>query len=435
NLTMCSTDNGNYEVYYNYRARNADEIDVSEGAKVEVLGDCKNGMLLCSVDGKVGKVPKLVTTEKYKYKPIKSNELVFGAPLGSGATENVYESTHIVNGKSKAIAFKRQKNKDEAELEAAHFATFRHTNIVELYGICVDGPTVGLALELCEGGTLTKLLSDLKNTAISTAIIIDWARQICAAMEFIAMNTIHRDLITDNVLVLEKPCLCVLNNPAKEISRMTIYAEGTMANGVCSEESCKGTAIDRLTMKVTDFGLTRESTYTSSKMYAVGTTGWMAPEVFNSRAYSEFSDVWSFGVLLWVLVSRERPYMEFANRAIIDHHVSTGELKLKIAGGFPDILATTIQKCLVMDAQNRPTFRLIRKALIAHIEDCPADDFIVVKKKQIDKNLLQEISEAEFFANLDRERREKEAKARSEETDAPTDISETNGSGMDTSFL
>ena len=58
--------------------------------------------------------------------------------------------------------------------------------------------------------------------------------------------------------------------------------------------------------KITDFGWAR---FLSTQMTGkIGTFSWMAPEVITSKEYSEKADVYSFGIILWELSSRKRPY-------------------------------------------------------------------------------------------------------------------------------
>ena len=60
-------------------------------------------------------------------------------------------------------------------------------------------------------------------------------------------------------------------------------------------------------MKVADFGLSRAQSLTT--MTAAGTPQWSAPEVIRQDYYTEKADVFSFGVIIFELLSREIPYM------------------------------------------------------------------------------------------------------------------------------
>ncbi|GMT35405.1 hypothetical protein PFISCL1PPCAC_26702, partial [Pristionchus fissidentatus] len=204
-------------------------------------------------------------------------------------------------------------------------------------------------------------------------------------------------------------------NQATLLNRENIYSHSNMqTNGIC--DGCNGTALDRLKMKVTDFGLTRESEYVSNKKHARGTPGWISPEVFKHLKYSEKSDVWSFGVLLWVLVSREMPHK---NVEFVDFKVSSGNLKLKTTEEFPAPLSDIIEKCFDMDPEIRPDFRGIRKMLDPYMEELHRkareeneDEFIDVKKLKTnlngDNSEISSSSMQDCLAELDCELRGKE---------------------------
>lgn len=63
---------------------------------------------------------------------------------------------------------------------------------------------------------------------------------------------------------------------------------------------------DAFRTKLADFGWTRTlANYMTSK---IGTYQWMAPEVISGQVYTEKADVFSFGIILWEIASREPPY-------------------------------------------------------------------------------------------------------------------------------
>lgn len=61
-------------------------------------------------------------------------------------------------------------------------------------------------------------------------------------------------------------------------------------------------------IKISDFGTSRTWNGVSEKMTFAGTVAWMAPEAIQELACSEKVDIWSFGVVLWELLTCEVPY-------------------------------------------------------------------------------------------------------------------------------
>lgn len=66
------------------------------------------------------------------------------------------------------------------------------------------------------------------------------------------------------------------------------------------------------TIKVCDFGLSRskKNTYLSAKEGAAGTPEWMAPEVLRNEPSNEKCDVYSFGVIMYELVTGQEPWID-----------------------------------------------------------------------------------------------------------------------------
>jgi serine/threonine protein kinase len=65
---------------------------------------------------------------------------------------------------------------------------------------------------------------------------------------------------------------------------------------------------EELTVKIGDFGLSKQKCLHNPFSGRVGTTHWMAPEVLRSEIYTDASDVYSFGALLWEMLTCEIPY-------------------------------------------------------------------------------------------------------------------------------
>tara|TARA_B110000971_G_C19789728_1_gene399201 strand:+ start:377 stop:676 length:300 start_codon:yes stop_codon:yes gene_type:complete len=95
----------------------------------------------------------------------------------------------------------------------------------------------------------------------------------------------------------------------------------------------------------------------------------MAPEVLSSQRYDESADVFSFGVCMWEMLTRECPF-EGNNGIQCAMQVLNGarvEVPGWCRGGAP-WLATLIEKCLSTDGKLRPTFEQISKAVAGSLE-------------------------------------------------------------------
>ncbi|NWW94799.1 M3K21 kinase, partial [Rhynochetos jubatus] len=131
------------------------------------------------------------------------------------------------------------------------------------------------------------------------------------------------------------------------------------------------------TLKITDFGLAREW-HRTTKMSAAGTYAWMAPEVIKSSMFSKGSDIWSYGVLLWELLTGEVPYRGIDGLAVA-YGVAVNKLTLPIPSTCPEPFAKLMKECWEQDPHIRPSFALILEQLTAIegavMTEMPQDSF------------------------------------------------------------
>ncbi|VEU39814.1 unnamed protein product [Pseudo-nitzschia multistriata] len=118
------------------------------------------------------------------------------------------------------------------------------------------------------------------------------------------------------------------------------------------------------TTKVCDFGLSRLKAQARSMTANCGTVQWMAPEVLANRSYDERADVYSFGIIVWELLSRECPYegMTAIQCALA---VLNRDKRPEIPKWCPPGLHALIKSCTKKDPSERPSFAEIIAALDA----------------------------------------------------------------------
>jgi serine/threonine protein kinase len=116
------------------------------------------------------------------------------------------------------------------------------------------------------------------------------------------------------------------------------------------------------TPKVCDFGLSRLKAKDRSMTGNCGTVQWMAPEVLANQSYNEKADVYSYGIILWELLTRECPYedmtaIQCALAVLNRNH------RPEIPRWCPPPLQVLIRSCLKKDPDERPSFTEILQTL------------------------------------------------------------------------
>ncbi|XP_044726843.1 mitogen-activated protein kinase kinase kinase 11-like [Chrysoperla carnea] len=343
---------------YDYTANGEDELSLRKGQVVEVLSkDAKisgdEGWWTGKIGDKVGIFPANFVGEDdpintthvnsvigdIQPQEIDFKELELGEVIGVGGFGKVYRG--VWNDHEVAVKAVRQDSEEDVSVtldnvlkEAKLFGLLKHENIVALEGVCLQWPHLCLVLEYARGGSLNRVLAGRK---IRPDVLVDWAIQIARGMLYLhsgaPISLIHRDLKSSNVLI---------------------------------SEAIENDDLQYKTLKITDFGLARE-VYKTTRMSQAGTYAWMAPEVIKQSLFSRASDVWSYGVLLWELLTGETPYRGIATLAVA-YGVAVNKLTLPIPSTCPQTWKKLMEACWESDPHQRPTFEEILKALdgIAH---------------------------------------------------------------------
>lgn len=188
-------------------------------------------------------------------------------------------------------------------------------NLVQLYGVCYDQP-YSLVMELFNQGNLYNLL---KRTST-----LNWEQKEKIATDIaVGLNFLHRHQIIH-----------------RDIKSMNVLIK------------------DDLTAKISDYGLAKLKHHTMSSTAAksaVGIMPWMAPELFKKKpSYSEASDVYSYGLVLWEMATHKVPYSDCENPGILINEILNGEPE-EFPEATPPTFAKLINECRRKNPPERPT--------------------------------------------------------------------------------
>ncbi|XP_041714916.1 mitogen-activated protein kinase kinase kinase 21 [Coregonus clupeaformis] len=389
---------------FDYGSTGEDELSLRRGDVVEVLskdaaisGD--EGWWTGKINHRVGIFPaNYVTCQPAIYRlpdgstvgvrerpstpvQIDFSELVLEEIIGVGGFGKVYRGAW----KDQEVAVKAARQDPDEDItatsdgvkqEAKLFSMLQHPNIIKLEGVCLEEPNLCLVMEYARGGTLNRALTGRR---IPPHILVNWAVQIARGMHYLheeaVVPIIHRDLKSCNILLLEK---------------------------------IENDDIGRKTLKITDFGLAREW-HNTTEMSAAGTYSWMAPEVIKSSLFSKGSDVWSYGVLLWELLTGEVPYRGIDGLAVA-YGVAVNKLTLPIPSTCPEPFAKLMEECWEQDPHIRPSFASILEQLTA------IEEAVMATMPQDSFHSMQEDWRVEIQEMFDELRtKEKELRSREEE--------------------
>jgi len=282
---------------------------------------------------------KLFTSSLHQLSLIPLTEITMGRTLGTGGFGTVYvgkwkrmevaiKQLHFSGVHSKGLI-----NNFIDEMEV--MSSIMHPKVVTIYGLAMGkSGELNLVMEFARGGSLFTHLQ--QSQPVSDTFQVRIALDIAYGLQYLHAQLppiLHRDIKSENVLL------------------------GKGSN-------------DELHAKLTDFGLSKvkaamqNSPADKGGKEAAGTLPWMAPELFSGKAYTKSADIYSFGMVLWEMVTGKIPFearvkaMVGLDRAV----VKEGFKKLKLSGkkeiipeDTPKELVTIIRDCWAVKPQKRPS--------------------------------------------------------------------------------
>ncbi|KAM9351157.1 raf-1 proto-oncogene, serine/threonine kinase a isoform 2-T3 [Symphorus nematophorus] len=266
------------------------------------------------------------------YWEIEASEVYLHSRIGSGSFGTVYKGKWHGD-----VAVKILKVTDPTpeqfqafRNEVAVLRKTRHVNILLFMGYMTKD-NLAIVTQWCEGSSLYKHIHVLE-TNFKIIQLIDIARQTAQGMDYLhAKNIIHRDMKSNNIFLHEG-----------------------------------------LTVKIGDFGLATVKARWSGSHQVEQPSGsilWMAPEVIrmqDNNPYSFQSDVYSYGIVLFELMTGELPYSQIANRDQIIFMVGRGYLSpdlSKLYKNCPKAMKRLVADCIKKSKDERPLFPQILSSI------------------------------------------------------------------------
>ncbi len=235
--------------------------------------------------------------------------------LGKGAMGLVYKATDPNIGRAVALktmrldvhGIEQEEMLRRFKNEARSAGVLNHPNIVTIYDAGEDQGLFYIAMEYIEGHTLAEVLQQHRVLPVEQVISI--TRNICAGLDFAhTKGIIHRDIKPANIM---------------------ITPEGAA--------------------KIMDFGIAKVSGSLTSTGQVLGTPNYMSPEQVKGRQLDGRSDLFSLGVMLYEMLTGEKPFMGQGVTTIIykivnENPIPPRDLDLTIHPGLSAVVTRTLSK-------------------------------------------------------------------------------------------
>ena len=242
--------------------------------------------------------------------------------VGEGTLSKVYEAQNRITDLKRALKIIKKTqnniiNEEEINNEINILKAIDHPNILKTYEFFSNNESYNIIMEYCKGG---QLYTEIENNAPFDETYSAYVMyQIFSAINYAHnMNIIHRDLKPENILIVNR-------------NKKNNYPN----------------------IKVGDFGMIKLLPKNTKQNKIIRSLFYVAPEVFKNN-YNEKCDIWSCGVIMYTLLSNNKPF-DGKNEDEIISKIEKGEFDLKSQpfDKISDNAKDLIQKLLIMDTEKR----------------------------------------------------------------------------------
>lgn len=267
------------------------------------------------------------------------SELYIGNKFASGKHSRIYRGVY----KQKDVAIKLisqpEEDGDLAALlekqftsEVALLLRLKHPNIITFIGACKKPPVFCIITEYLAGGSLRKFLHQQVPYSLPLNLVLKLALDIAHGMEYLhAQGILHRDLKSENLLLDED-----------------------------------------MHVKVADFGISCLESQCGSAKGFTGTYRWMAPEMIKEKHHTKKVDIYSFGIVLWELLTALIPFDNMTPEQAAFAVCQKNE-RPPLPSTCPLAFRHLINRCWSPNPNNRPHFEEIVSVLERYAESLEKD--------------------------------------------------------------
>ncbi|VFQ73424.1 unnamed protein product [Cuscuta campestris] len=267
------------------------------------------------------------------------SELYIGNKFASGRHSRIYRG--IYKQRDVAIKLISQPEEDgdlasflekQFSSEVALLLRLRHPNIITFVAACKKPPVFCIITEYVPGGSLRKYLHQQEPYSVPFGLVLKLALDIARGMQYLhALGILHRDLKSENLLLDDDMCV-----------------------------------------KVADFGISCLESQCGSAKGFTGTYRWMAPEMIKEKPHTRKVDVYSFGIVLWELLTALTPFDNMTPEQAA-FAVCQKNARPPLHSECPMAFQNLVNRCWASNPRKRPHFKEIVTILEGYVDSFQRD--------------------------------------------------------------